>query len=95
MNQRKKYGSKEKIKMVLEAMTYPDGQSAYFRQKGITENLFYKWKNQLLSQADRVFIPTPKASNREQRLQQELIKKDQIIANLVEENLKLKKNFGA
>ena len=94
MSLRKKYKSEEKIKMILEAISYPDGQAAYFRKKGITENLFYKWKNQLLSQADKVFQPKHKETNREQQLKSELLKKDQIISSLVEENLKLKKNYG-
>jgi transposase-like protein len=80
--------------MVLEAMAYSDGKSAYCRQKGITENLFYKCKNQLLDQADKVFSPKQKETSREQQLKTELVKKDQIISSLVEENLELKKNFG-
>ena len=79
MSSQKKYSSKEKVTMVLEAIDYPDGKSAYCRQKGIAESLFYKWKDQLLSQSDKVFAPKQKETNKEQQLKRELAKKDQII----------------
>ena len=95
MSKRKQYSPKQKVKLVLEALTYPDGISAFCRKNGITENMFYKWKDKLLSNADVVFNRKKESSNKENYLKELLSKKDKIISALAEENVELKKNFGS
>jgi len=41
------YSPEEKVVIVLEGLSYPDGIAKYCRSKGIRDTLFYKWKNQL------------------------------------------------
>ncbi len=94
MSKRKHYLPKQKIKLVFEALTYPDGISAFCRKNGITENLFYNWKDKLFSNADIVFNQKKKISSAESHLNEIIFKKDKIISALAEENIELKKNFG-
>jgi transposase-like protein len=88
------YTPEMKAKMILEGLTYPDGISAYCRKTGIKDTLFYKWKTQLIINAHEVFKPKQKVTTQEQRLSEEIMKKDRIISELVEENINLKKFNG-
>jgi len=94
MSRRKSYSSKQKVKLVLEALSYPDGLSAFCRKHGITENMFYRWKDKLLSNADSVFLSNKKNVNKISKLKEIIANKDAIISEIVEENLNLKKNFS-
>jgi transposase len=88
------YSPEEKVKVVLEGLSYPDGIAKYCRSKGIRDTLFYKWKSQLEKNAKLVFGPPKKESAGEVRLRNELSRKDTIISELVAENLELKKKHG-
>ena len=92
--EKRHYSNEQKVRMILEGLSYPDGIAAYCRSKGIKDTLFYKWKNQLLSNANAVFSPGKKETSKELRMKEELIKKDSIISELVEENIELKKKYG-
>lgn len=88
------YSPEEKVRMVLEGLSYPDGIAKYCRSKGIRDTLFYKWKNQLEKNAKLVFAQPAKETAAEVRLRDELSRKDRIISELVAENLTLKKKTG-
>ena len=91
---KKRYTSRFKVEAVLEGIRDPDGIAAYCRRKGITEVSFYQWQKQLLSNADALFDKPPKAVvNKIERLEQELQRKDRIIAIVTEEALELKKKL--
>jgi len=94
MSKRKQYSAKQKVKLVLEALSYPDGISAFCRKNGITEAMFYNWKDKLYSKADIVFNQKKQYTNKENYLKEIIAKKDKIISALAEENIELKKNFG-
>ena len=93
MSKRKQYLPKQKVKLILEALTYPDGISAFCRKNGITENMFYNWKEKLLSNADIVFNQKKRVSSFESHLKEIISKKDKIISALAEENIELKKTL--
>jgi transposase-like protein len=89
------YTSKQKVKIVIEGLSYPDGIQAYCRKRGIRDALFYKWKNQIQDKAENVFQRTNKKEKlKETHLQSIIDRKDKIISELVEENINLKKNTG-
>jgi transposase-like protein len=89
-----KYSSKFKVQSVLEGLRYPDGITAYCRQQGITEVSFYNWQKQILSNADALFNKLPRSSaTRIEHLEQEIQRKDRIIAVVTEEALELKKKL--
>lgn len=85
------YSPEDKVRIVLEGLSYPDGIAKYCRNKGIWDTLFYKWKNQLKKNAKLVFGPKAKETEVEVRLKDELGRKDMIISELVAENLAIKK----
>jgi len=89
-----KFSPKDKVKMILEGLSYPDGIQAYCRKTGIRDGLYYKWKNQLVDNAANVFEKTSKPNKTEEHLKAVINKKDKIISELVEENIELKKNDG-
>jgi len=88
------YSPEEKVRIVLEGLSYPDGIAKYCRSKGIRDTLFYKWKNQLEKGAKNIFGPVSKGNASEIKLREEIVRKDTIISELVAENLALKKRMG-
>jgi transposase-like protein len=88
------YSPEQKVKMILEGLTYPDGIGAYCRKSGISDVLFYKWKKQLIDNAKVIFKPKQKENALEIRLKEQIIKKDSIISELASENINLKKKNG-
>jgi transposase-like protein len=89
-----KYTSAFKVKSVLEALKDPDGISAYCRRKGLSDVLIYKWKSQMIENADATFkVPTKVEQAKVVRLEEAIRHKDQIIAAVTEEALELKKKL--
>ena len=90
----KKYTSTDKINHILDGLTYPDGIAAYCRNKGITDTIFYKWKNQIIKNAANVFEGIKNKDYLENKYTAIINKKDNIISALAEENIMLKKKDG-
>jgi transposase len=89
-----KYTSRFKVEAVLEGLRDPDGIAAYCRRNGISDVSFYQWQKQMLANADALFDKPPKSAvKRIERLEQELQRKDRIIAIVTEEALELKKKL--
>jgi len=55
MKVKQTYSPEEKVRIVLEELSYPDGIARYCRSKGIRDTLFYKWKNQLEKGAKNIY----------------------------------------
>lgn len=88
------YSSRFKVQTVLEGLKDPDGVSAFCRRKGISEVSFYNWQKQMLANADSLFEKTPKSTAKKiERLENEIQRKDRIIAIVTEEALELKKKL--
>ena len=91
---RKKYTSSFKVRTVLEGLKYPEGIAAYCRQQGIYEVQFYQWQKQMITNANALFTKLPKTAERKIiNLEEELMRKDHIIAVVTEEALELKKKL--
>jgi transposase len=91
---KQKYSSSFKVRTVLDGLKSPDGIAAFCRRQGISEVQFYQWQKQLLENADLVFNKVPKPLERKiTSLEEEIKRKDQIIAAVTEEALELKKKF--
>jgi transposase len=97
MSQRKHYSSPDKVKILREHfeqnLTVPEICEKY----RIHPNQFYRWKRIFFEKAVEVFSAKP-SSNSEHRkieqLQNRLNDRNDVIAELLEENLKLKKSVG-
>jgi len=88
------YTAKFKIQTVLEGLKDPEGIAVYCRRKGISDVTFYNWQKQMLDNADALFEKVPKSTLKKiERLEQEIQRKDRIIAVVTEEALELKKKL--
>ena len=91
---KQKYTSSYKVHTVLEGLKSPDGISTFCRRKGISDVQFYQWQKQIVSNADVIFTKVSKATERKiTRLEEDLKRKDHIIAVVTEEALDLKKKL--
>ena len=91
---KQKYTSDFKVRTVLEGLKSPDGVASYCRRIGISEVQFYQWQKRMLNNADALFDRLPKAAEKKiNQLEEELKRKDQIIAVVTEEALELKKKL--
>ena len=90
-NRKRKWSPKEKLEIVLEGIA--SGSIAEVcRQRGIRVNQYYDWKSRLMKNADKIFArDTGKKNQREEKLEAAIKKKDEIIAEVVAENVELKK----
>ena len=91
---KQKYSADFKVHAVLEGLKSPDGIAPYCRRVGISETQFYQWQQHLLNNAGALFDRLPKnAEKKLAQLEEELKRKDQIIAVVTEEALELKKKL--
>jgi transposase-like protein len=97
---RKRYNSQEKMiilrKHLLEGVPVSDVCDQY----GIQPSLFYRWQKLLFEQGGQVFDRAAGSQGKQQQrqieaLQQKLSKKDEVLAELMEEYVSLKKSGGA
>ncbi len=88
------YTPEFKVRTVLEGLKSPDGIAAYCRRVGISEVQFYQWQKRMLDNAEALFNRMPKAVEKKvNKLENDLKRKDQIIAVVTEEALELKKKL--
>ena len=92
--ERRKWPAEKRLEILLEGIR--TGQiSEVCRRQGCSTAQYYKWQRQLLSSAPLIFEKKAgRPSRREAKLEAELLRKDQIIAEVIGENLALKKTFG-
>ena len=91
---KQKYSADFKVRTVLEGLKSPDGIAAYCRRVGISEVQFYQWQKRMLDNAEALFDRLPKNADKKiNHLEDELKRKDQIIAVVTEEALELKKKL--
>ena len=91
---KQKYSADFKVRTVLEGLKSPDGIAAHCRRIGISEVQFYQWQKRMLNNADALFDKMPKTAEKKiNQLEDEIKRKDQIIAVVTEEALELKKKL--
>lgn len=97
MSQRKRYSSQEKVNILREHFEQNVTVPAICEKYRIHPHQFYRWKKLFFEKAVDVFN-TKNDDNTEQKkiaqLQNRLNDRNDVIAELLEENLKLKKSVG-
>jgi len=92
---RRRRTAAEKLRIVLAGMDPNVEVSAVCRREGIHPTQYYGWRKHLLSSADRVFNESDqKPSRQQQRLEFDLVRAKDVIAEITAENLDLKKTFS-
>ncbi len=80
------------VRTVPEGLKSPDGIAACCRRVGISEVQFYRRQKKMLDNAEALFDRSPKNADKKiNRLENELKRKDQIIAVVTGEAPELKK----
>ena len=93
---RKKWTAEEKLRIVLLGMQPGVEVSDLCRREGVSANLYYLWKRQLLGSASKVFEKkTGRKSHEEERREAELQRLRNVVVELTTENLDLKKGYSA
>ena len=100
MNKRKQYTGEEKIiilrKHLLEGIAVSDVCDEY----GLQPTVFYRWQKQLFEEGAVVFrrpndTETKKLRRQVEQLEEKLGKKNEVLGELLEEYVDLKKVLGA
>lgn len=96
MTERVRWSPRRKLEIVLEGLRSDAAVAEVCRQNGISTTQYYTWKKQLLNGAEEIFQRRRKDHREQeiQRLQEELRRKDEVIAEITQENLALKKRLG-
>ena len=91
----RKRTSEEKLRIVLAGLEGDVTISDLCRREGIQPTQYYTWKKQLLGAASRIFASSTSKPTREQaRLEKDLNRAKDVIAEITAENLDLKKTLS-
>ena len=97
---RRKFSSEEKLKMVMAVIQDGKAVSDVAQENKVHPNMILNWKKEFLENAAMIFDRhrpdiTEKAQQRKiEELETKLKKKDEVIAEIAEENMMIKKTFG-
>ncbi|MDD7611277.1 MAG: transposase [Treponema sp.] len=97
---RRKFSSEEKLKMVMAVIQDGKAVSDVAQENNVHPNMILNWKKEFFENAAMVFDRhrpdiTEKAQQRKiEELEAKLKKKDEVIAEIAEENMMIKKTFG-
>ena len=92
---RRTWTASERLRIVLSGLDGSVEVSELCRREGINPTQYYGWKKQLVSSATKVFADSrdSKPSAKEQRMESELRRAKDVIAEITAENLDLKKGL--
>jgi transposase len=98
---RKQYTSEQKVAIIKEHLVGKKAASDLCEQYGIAVNMFYRWQEEFFLRSAGVFDQQrarPAAETRLQKrvedLESRLRRKHEVLSELMEEHLILKKNIG-
>lgn len=92
---RRTWTASEKLRIVLSGLDGSVEVSELCRREGINPTQYYGWKKQLSSSATKIFADSreSKPSAKEQRMEADLRRAKDVIAEITAENLELKKGL--
>ena len=93
---RKRYGSEEKIRIVLDGLRGEDSIAELCRREGISQNLYYRWSKELLEAGKkRLSGDTAREASSEEvkSLRRQAGDLKEVVAELMLENRLLKKSM--
>lgn len=98
---RRRFTPQQKAQIVRRHLASKEAVSALAEEFGLQPSQIHTWVNQLLAQADKAFERAPDNGRAElakdrriEQLQAKLANKNEVIAELLEENVKAKKELG-
>ena len=97
--QRRKWNSADKLRIVLESFSSDARLAEICRREGLSPNLVYQWRKTLMKSADAIFVRhTPGRRGEDPRVEKLAAENDRmkgVIAEVIAENLDLKKTLSA
>src|SRR6188768_865457 len=94
-NGKRKWSAAEKLRIVLDGIHPGVAVSDLCRREGISPNLYYLWKKQLLSSASKIFnAKAGRPSAVEEKKDAELARLKDVVVEITTENLELKKGLS-
>jgi len=94
-NGKRKWSATEKLRIVLAGMDANVAVSDLCRREGISPNLYYLWKKQLLASAGKIFDAKAGRTNAvEEKKEAELQRLKEVVVEITAENLELKKGLS-
>ena len=93
---RRKWRPQQKLQIVLETLGSDSKLAEICRREGLSPNLVYKWRKQLMGSAEAIFARKPKGGEdrRTVRLVADNQRMKDVIAEITAENLDLKKTLS-
>ncbi len=92
---RRRWTPSEKLRIVLTCMQPGVEESEVCRREGINPTMYYTWKKKLLSSAGEVFAEKGRKRDVDrERMERELGRMKDVIAEITAENLELKKTLS-
>ena len=101
-NTRKHHSPEEKVAILRQHLLEKVPVSPLCEQHGFAPNLFYHWQREFFENGHRAFTGNGKRAHKAEAAQQDKIdrleaklrKKDEVLAELMEEHVMLKKTLG-
>lgn len=99
MSKYKVISSKEKVLILRELLENKVPINQLAEKYDIHPNDIYIWRKKLFEGAEQIFDRKPRdnqkqAADKQKKLEEKINKRDEVIAELVQENIYLKKSFG-
>jgi transposase len=93
---RRKWTPAQKLRIVIETLQSDTKLAEICRREGVSPNMVYKWRKQLMASAETVFRPKPNGNvdPRVEKLTDENQRMKDVIAEITAENLVLKKTLS-
>lgn len=99
---RRRFSAEEKAEIIKRHLVKGDQVSEICEDLGVVPNQFYRWQKEFFDNAAAAFLKNGKRENSRVRkleekvrnLQDRISHKDSVIAEITEDYVKLKKNFG-
>lgn len=97
--QRKSYTPEEKVQILKRHLVEKETVSDLCDEYQLQPNLFYRWQQQFFENGPAAFQRDSNGSNRTeekriQQLEEKLVNKNEVLSELMEEHVKLKKKLG-
>lgn len=94
--ERRAWKPADKLRIVLESMNSDAKLAEICRREGLSPNLVYQWRKALLSSAEQIFARKTKdggADPKIEKMEAENMRMKNVIAEVIAENLELKKTL--
>ena len=96
---RKQYTGEEKLAILRKHLLEGKAVSDICDENGLQPTVFYRWQKQLFEEGSIVFrrpndTETKELRQQNTQLKEKLVKKDEVLVELLEEYVKVKKELG-